>query len=32
MSVARQLGANYPFAANREAAGWFNFYGRLSAG
>jgi uncharacterized protein len=32
LSVARQLGADYPFAANREAAGWFNFYGRLMHG
>jgi uncharacterized protein len=32
LSVARQLGADYPFAHNREAAGWFNFYGRLMHG
>jgi hypothetical protein len=32
LSVARQLGALYPFAENREAASWFNFYGRLMHG
>lgn len=32
LSVARQLGADYPFAENREAARWFNFYGRLMHG
>jgi predicted NAD/FAD-binding protein len=32
MSVARMLGADYPFKENREAAGWFNFYGRLMHG
>ncbi|HZO13993.1 MAG TPA: FAD-dependent oxidoreductase [Polyangiaceae bacterium] len=32
MSVARQLGADYPFVHNREAAEWFNFYGRLMHG
>jgi predicted NAD/FAD-binding protein len=32
LSVARQLGADYPFATNREAAAWFNFHGRLMHG
>ncbi len=32
MAVARQLGADYPFANNRDAARWFNFYGRLMFG
>ncbi|MCC6522491.1 MAG: FAD-dependent oxidoreductase [Polyangiaceae bacterium] len=32
LAVARQLGADYPFAHNREAAEWFNFYGRLMHG
>jgi uncharacterized protein len=32
MSVARQMGADYPFGHNREAAEWFNFYGRLMHG
>jgi predicted NAD/FAD-binding protein len=32
MAVARQLGADYPFKENRDAAEWFNFYGRLMHG
>jgi uncharacterized protein len=32
MTVARQLGADYPFSHNKEAAEWFNFYGRLMHG
>lgn len=32
LTVARQLGAEYPFAHNREATAWFNFYGRLMHG
>jgi hypothetical protein len=32
LTVARQLGADYPFEENREAAEWFNFYGRLMHG
>jgi len=32
LAVARQLGAEYPFADDREATSWFNFYGRLSHG
>jgi predicted NAD/FAD-binding protein len=32
MAVARQLGAEYPFKENRDAAEWFNFYGRLMHG
>ncbi len=32
MACARQMGADYPFADNREAAEWFNFYGRLMHG
>ncbi|MBM3831731.1 MAG: hypothetical protein FJ403_00345 [Verrucomicrobia bacterium] len=31
LAAARQLGADYPFN-DREAAGWFNFYGRLLYG
>jgi predicted NAD/FAD-binding protein len=32
LAVARQLGADYPFAHNNEAALWFNFCGRLMHG
>jgi uncharacterized protein len=32
LSIARQLGAEYPFRHNREATDWFNFYGRLMHG
>ena len=32
LAVARQLGAEYPFADDPEAKSWFNFYGRLSHG
>ncbi|GHF53279.1 amine oxidase [Streptomyces mashuensis] len=32
LAVARQLGADYPFAANRDATRWFNFYGRMCLG
>lgn len=31
LATARQLGADYPFR-DREAAGWFNFYGGLMYG
>jgi uncharacterized protein len=31
LATARQLGAEYPFS-DREAAGWFNFYGGLMYG
>jgi predicted NAD/FAD-binding protein len=32
LAVARQIGADYPFAEDREAVRWFNFYGRLMHG
>ena len=32
LAVARQLGAEYPFANDPEAKSWFNFYGRLTHG
>jgi predicted NAD/FAD-binding protein len=32
LTVARQLGADYPFGVDPEAARWFNFYGRLMHG
>ncbi|MBP2400931.1 FAD-dependent oxidoreductase [Streptomyces syringium] len=32
LAVARQLGADYPFTANKEATRWFNFYGRMCLG
>ncbi len=32
LSVARQLGADFPFDDDREARTWFNFYGRLVQG
>ncbi|GHE43599.1 amine oxidase [Streptomyces longispororuber] len=32
LAVARQLGADYPFAGHREATRWFNFYGRMCQG
>lgn len=32
LTVARQLGADYPFSGNYEATRWFNFYGRLMHG
>ncbi|HEX4336569.1 MAG TPA: FAD-dependent oxidoreductase [Polyangiaceae bacterium] len=32
LAVARQLGAEYPFADDPDAKSWFNFYGRLTHG
>jgi predicted NAD/FAD-binding protein len=32
LTIAKKLGADYPFSHNREAAEWFNFYGRLMHG
>jgi predicted NAD/FAD-binding protein len=32
LTVARQLGADYPFADNPGAREWFNFYGRIMHG
>jgi len=32
LAVARQLGAEYPFADDADAKSWFNFYGRLTHG
>ncbi|MBT2420337.1 FAD-dependent oxidoreductase [Streptomyces sp. ISL-22] len=32
LSVARQLGADFPFPDDQEARTWFNFYGRLVQG
>ncbi|MGI5341189.1 FAD-dependent oxidoreductase [Streptomyces sp. CA-181903] len=32
LAVAHRLGADYPFAANEEAARWFRFYGRMCLG
>ncbi|QLE70253.1 hypothetical protein FGW37_00255 [Streptomyces rectiverticillatus] len=32
LAVARQLGADYPFPADTEAARWFDFYGRMCLG
>ncbi|GAA2511970.1 FAD-dependent oxidoreductase [Streptomyces gobitricini] len=32
LSVARQLGADYPFADDPQAGVWFDFYGRMVVG
>jgi predicted NAD/FAD-binding protein len=32
LTVARQLGADYPFMHSPDARAWFNFYGRLMHG